>query len=103
MRHNYFSGLIHLESLELLSKQCQMKLHNVLLSYSGTQLTDIQDKLEQIKELCYLDYEDDEKLMSSIEFKNVLITYIDKINVNVKTEKILRVDRSKYFIILRNS
>lgn len=68
-----------------------MKLQNVLLSYSGTQLTDIQDKLEQIKELCYLDYDDDEKLMSSVEFKNVLNICITKINVDIKTEKILRV------------
>lgn len=76
-----------------------MKLQNVLLSYSGTQLTDIQDKLEQIKELCYLDNDDDEKLMNSIEFKKVLITCVNQINVSVKTEKILRVGKSKYFII----
>ncbi|VVC39877.1 Protein of unknown function DUF719 [Cinara cedri] len=86
-----FQGLIHLESLELLSKQCQMKLQTVLLSYSGTQLTDIQDTLVQIKELCDLDFDDDEKLMDSEEFKNSLITCISHISVDVKTEKILRV------------
>lgn len=88
---NIFSGLIHLESLELLSKQCQMKLQSALLSYSGTQLTNIQDTLEHIKELCYLDYDDDEKLMSKEEFKNSLITCINVINADVKTEKILKV------------
>jgi len=86
-----FSGLIHLESLELLSKQCQMKLQTVLLSYSGSQLTDIQDKLDKIKDLCYLDFEDDEKIMTIEEFKNSLITCINQISTDVKTEKILRV------------
>lgn len=80
-----------MESLELLSKQSQMKLQTVLLSYSGTQLTDIQDTLEQIKELCYLDCDDDEKLMSDSDFKNSLTIYINKISHDVKTEKILRV------------
>lgn len=68
-----------------------MKLQTVLLSYSGTQLTNIQDTLEQIKELCYLDCDDDEKLMTIEEFKNTLITCISQINVDVKIEKILRV------------
>ncbi|CAI6345747.1 unnamed protein product [Macrosiphum euphorbiae] len=86
-----FQGLIHLESLELLSKQCQMKLQTVLLSYSGTQLTDIQDKLDQIKDLCYTDFDDDEKIMTIEEFKNSLITCINQISTDVKIEKILRV------------
>jgi len=68
-----------------------MKLQTVLLSYSGTQLTDIQDKLDQIKDLCYLDFEDDEKIMTIEEFKNSLITYVNQISSDVKTEKILRV------------
>jgi len=93
----FFLGLIHLESLELLSKQCQMKLQTVLLSYSGAQLTDIQDKLDQIKDLCYLDFEDDEKIMTIEEFKNSLITCINQISTDVKTEKILRV--SSYTLI----
>jgi len=69
-----------------------MKLQTVLLSYSGTQLTNIQDTLEQIKELCCLDGDDDEKLISGIEFKNSLTASINKLSVDVKTEKILRVN-----------
>lgn len=86
-----FLGLIHLESLELLSKQCQMKLQTVLLSYSGTQLTDIQDTLEQIKELCYLEIEDDEKLMDTQEFSSAIINCVSQINNDVKSDKILKV------------
>lgn len=81
-----------MESLELLSKQCQMKLQTVLLTYSGTQLIDIQNMLDEIKELFRLDYDDDEKLISNEEFKNFLITHVNQISVDVKTEKILRVD-----------
>jgi len=68
-----------------------MKLQTVLLSYSGTQLTDIQDKLDQIKDLCYLDFDDDEKIMTIEEFKNSLITCTNQISTDVKIEKILRV------------
>lgn len=68
-----------------------MKLQTVLLSYSGSQLIDIQDTLDQIKELYYLDCDDDEKLITNEEFKNSLITFVNQISVDVKTEKILRV------------
>lgn len=97
-----FPGLIHLESLELLSKQCQMKLQTVLLSYSGTQLTDIQDKLDQIKDLCYLDFDDDEKIMTVEEFKSSLITCINHISTDVKIEKILRVGSYIFINIIMN-
>lgn len=90
-----------MESLELLSKQCQMKLQTVLLSYSGTHLTDMQDKLEQIKELCYLDFDDDEKIITIEEFKNSITTCINQISTDVKTEKILRVSLI-HFIINNN-
>jgi len=93
-----FLGLIHLESLELLSKQCQIKLQTVLLSYSGTQLIDVQDTLDEIKELFHLDCDDDEKLISSEEFKNSLIVCVNQISVDVKTEKILRVCSSQLII-----
>jgi len=78
-----------------------MKLQTVLLSYSGTQLTDIQDKLNQIKDLCYLDFDDDEKIMTIEEFKNSLITCINLISTDVKIEKILRVG-SHIFINIIN-
>lgn len=99
IQYYYLTGLIHLESLELLSKQCQMKLQTVLLSYSGTQLTNTQDTLEIIKESCDFDCDDDDKLMDHREFKNSLITCISNISVDVKTEKILRVMYNLYTIL----
>ncbi|XP_050441399.1 protein FAM114A2 isoform X2 [Adelges cooleyi] len=86
-----FQGLIHLESLELISKQCQMKLQTVLLTYSGSKLTDIQDELEHIKELCYLECDDDEKLMDSKEFQDALSRCTGQFNFDIKTNKIIRV------------
>lgn len=74
-----------------------MKLQTVLLSYSGPQLTDIQNKLEEIKELCYFDCDDDEKLISDLEFKRLLTICINKINSEVKTEKILKVSNECYY------
>lgn len=74
-----------------------MKLQTVLLSYSGSQLTDVQIKLEHIKELCYFGCDDDEKLISDSEFKSSLVICINKISVDVKTEKILRVSNQWYY------
>lgn len=91
MQYNNFTGLVHLESLELLSKQSQMKLQTVLLSCSGTQLTNIQDTLQNLKELCYFDCDDDDKQIDNKEFKTSLVSCIKQISVDVKTEKILRV------------
>lgn len=68
-----------------------MKLQTVLLSYSGTQLIDVQDTLDEIKESFHLDCDDDEKQFNSEEFKNSLITCVNEISADVKTEKILRV------------
>lgn len=79
-----------------------MKLQTVLLSYSGTQLTDIQDKLDQIKDLCYLDFDDDEKIMTVEEFKSSLITCINQISTDVKIEKILRVGSYIFINIIMN-
>lgn len=74
-----------------------MKLQTVLLSYSGSQLTDIQNKLEEIKELYYFDCDDDEKLISDSEFKSSLTIYINKISAEVKIEKILKVSNQCYY------
>lgn len=77
-----------------------MKLQQVLVSYSsGSQLTDIQDTLDQIKELYYLDCDDDEKLITNEEFKHSLIACVNQISADVRTEKILKV-YNKYILLL---
>lgn len=102
-------GLVHLEALEMLSKQCNIKLENISHTYTGDQLAEIEETMEQVKELCELpeDDEDDNisiteveiKLNNAVEEMNIKITYdklmstwkeaeewLDKINFNVCNE-----------------
>uniref|UniRef100_A0A8D9F0R2 Protein FAM114A2 n=1 Tax=Cacopsylla melanoneura TaxID=428564 RepID=A0A8D9F0R2_9HEMI len=50
-----YQGLSHLEALEILSKQCSMKLHNALMGEQDQQMNDYQETLQQIREMCQVD------------------------------------------------
>lgn len=54
-----FQGLVHLEALELLSKQCNIKIQGYLINLSTDELMSLQETLEEVKELCNLDDEDE--------------------------------------------
>ncbi|KAI4479765.1 hypothetical protein M0804_010815 [Polistes exclamans] len=53
-----YQGLVHLEALEMLSKQCNIKIQSHLINLDTEDLVHLQETLEQVKELC--DLEDDE-------------------------------------------
>ncbi|OXU25787.1 hypothetical protein TSAR_003208 [Trichomalopsis sarcophagae] len=55
-----YQGLVHLEALEMLSKQCNMKIQQQLVNLDGSELTSMQETLDEVKELCDLGDEDDE-------------------------------------------
>lgn len=84
-------GLVHLEALEMLSKQCDIKLETLQESYTGNELTEFQETMAQIKELCEVPDEDEdtdsadfdttkEKLESAVSELNVPITYEHLLN-----------------------
>ncbi|XP_044018131.1 protein FAM114A2 isoform X2 [Aphidius gifuensis] len=56
-----FQGLVHLEALEMLSKQCVMKIQQKLVTLDLDDMNSIQETLDEIKELCDLGDEDDEE------------------------------------------
>ncbi|PSN55376.1 hypothetical protein C0J52_01820 [Blattella germanica] len=60
-----YQGLVHLEALEMLSKQCDIKLQSVLLTSTGAKLSKLQDSVKIIKDLCQLP--DDEDLDEEIK------------------------------------
>ncbi|XP_055641754.1 protein FAM114A2 [Toxorhynchites rutilus septentrionalis] len=56
-----YHGLVHLEALEMLSKQASLKLNSLLAPLSGNALTDLQETMNEVKELCELpDSENDD-------------------------------------------
>ncbi|XP_043270983.1 protein FAM114A2 [Venturia canescens] len=56
-----FQGLVHLEALEMLSKQCNMKIQQRLVTLDADELASIQETLQEVKELCDLGDEEEEE------------------------------------------
>lgn len=84
-------GLVHLEALELLSKLCSIKLDNLNNSLSGSALKDMQETLEQVKELCELPEDEEEDKVPSHETPEILTAAIKEINIPLSYEKLLAV------------
>ena len=61
-----YQGLVHLEALEMLSKQSSIKIQQRLMSLDTVELNSVQETLEEVNELCDLD-EDDEKEADVLE------------------------------------
>lgn len=55
-----YQGLVHLEALEMLSKQSNLKIQQRLMGLDTPELNSVQETLGEVKELCDLG-EDDEK------------------------------------------
>lgn len=74
-------GLVHLEALEMLSKQASMKLQTLLMPLTGNALNELQQTMNSVSELCELNEADldetpsllydatelDEKLKAAVE------------------------------------
>ncbi|XP_011703192.1 PREDICTED: protein FAM114A2 isoform X2 [Wasmannia auropunctata] len=93
-----YQGLVHLEALEMLSKQSNMKIQQHLIELDTNDLTSVQETLEEIKELCDLGDEDDEnkddkdlkrRLENACHDLGVDITYEKLYDVWTETENYL--------------
>ncbi|KAF5305931.1 hypothetical protein FQR65_LT07542 [Abscondita terminalis] len=81
-------GLVHLEALEMLSKQCDIKLQTLLDSLSGSDLIELQETLTQIEELCEL-LDDEEELDDMLQVKDKLNESVSEMHVNISYDKLL--------------
>jgi hypothetical protein len=82
-------GLVHLEALEMLSKQCDIKLQTLLESYTDDALVDMQETMDQVKELCELPDEDEEEQVSWSEIDDKLKSAVSEINVPISYKKLI--------------
>ncbi|KAB0798936.1 hypothetical protein PPYR_06816 [Photinus pyralis] len=81
-------GLVHLEALEMLSKQCSIKLERLIESQSGRELVELQETMNQIVELCEL-VDDDDELEDASEIKEKLDTAVSEMVINISYDKVL--------------
>ncbi|VEN34919.1 unnamed protein product [Callosobruchus maculatus] len=83
-------GLVHLEALEMLSKQCDIKLKTLAETCDDEKaLTDLQETLEQVKELCELPDEDEEEQSTMEEVKEKLQSAVKELNINISYDRLL--------------
>ncbi|XP_018327435.1 protein FAM114A2 [Agrilus planipennis] len=83
-------GLVHLEALEMLSKQCNIKLRSVFESSSSEDLVELQETIDQIQELCELPEDDDEQLHAE-EVVQKLKECISELGILISYDKLISV------------
>nr|XP_022903131.1 protein FAM114A2 [Onthophagus taurus] len=84
-----YQGLVHLEALEMLSKQCDIKLSNLIEHSHGDSLIETQETLGQIKELCELPEDDEDETLDKDEIKEKIETSVKELNVPICYDKLL--------------
>lgn len=90
-----FQGMVHLEALEMLSKQCQLKLQSILLAHSGESLVDLQETLSEVKQLCELPEEsEDEEVLSDDEFANKISEHVKGLHKSMTGNKIIEMNNN---------
>lgn len=94
-----YQGLVHLEALEMLSKQSNMKIQQHLIELNTNDLTSVQETLEEIKELCELDGNDgdeDDENKNDGNLKDRLKNACHDLGVNITYEKLYDVRKHLY-------
>lgn len=86
-----YHGLVHLEALEMLSKQASLKLQTLLMPLTGNALNELQQTMSSVNELCELNESDldetpsllydatelDERLKAAVEDFDVPMDFTD--------------------------
>ena len=91
-----YKGLVFLEALEILSNQSKLKMELLMKPLSGRVLTEIEETIAEVKELCELDSENfdesltaenmESKLKGATEDLNVKINFSEIVNFTKETE-----------------
>ncbi|KAF7384703.1 hypothetical protein HZH68_014315 [Vespula germanica] len=82
-----YQGLVHLEALEMLSKQCNIKIQGYLINLDAEDLVSLQETLEEVKELCDLDDEEN-KSENKKDLKSRLADACQELEIIITYEKL---------------
>ncbi|CAH0389049.1 unnamed protein product [Bemisia tabaci] len=93
-----FEGLVHLEALEMISKQCQIKLDSLALTFSGKEATNFKETLLEIEEFCELPEDDEsiskEAMADNAQFKLKIKEVLTQLDVEIQYSKLLEASDS---------
>ncbi|XP_058798937.1 protein FAM114A2 [Phymastichus coffea] len=86
-----YQGLVHLEALEMLSKQCNIKIQQRLVNLDGVELQELQETLDEVKELCDLgdEEEEDDDNQKEKDFEQKLDKACKDLGVSIKYNKLI--------------
>lgn len=76
-------GLVFLEALEILSNQSKMKIDLLLKPLSGKVLTEMQETMDEVKELCELDTENIDESITAENIESKLKAATEDLNVKL--------------------
>ena len=98
-----YQGLVHLEALEMLSKQSNMKIQHKMINLDGQELSSMQETLDEVKELCDLGDDDDEGEASEKDLKDRLKVACQDLGINVTYDKLNDVSLAYYSLRVYNT
>lgn len=94
-----FQGLSHLEALEMLSRESEMKVKSILNSLSGEELETLKHELELLKEafsLAEFCEEEEEEKKGDEDFPKEITELFSQLHVSSKPEKLTRARNNAY-------
>lgn len=91
-----FQGLVHLEALEMLSKQSNMKIQHKMINLDMQELNSIQETLGEVKELCDLGDDDEDADASEKCLKDRLKDACEDLGINITYDKLNDVSLQHY-------
>lgn len=94
-----FQGLSHLEALEMLSRESEIKVKSILSSLSGDELQTTRLELEQLKEafsLAEFCEEEEEDRQGDEDFTKEITELIAQLHVSSRPEKLARARNTAY-------
>ncbi|XP_072108976.1 protein NOXP20-like [Mobula birostris] len=94
-----FQGLSHLEALEILSNESEIKVQTALMSFTGEELETMKTDLISIKELFLLkefNTEENQEQKNDEEFVNMLTELLFELHVAATPDKLNKARRKAY-------
>ncbi|XP_075397976.1 protein FAM114A2 [Tenrec ecaudatus] len=94
-----FQGLSHLEALEMLSRESEIKVKSILNSLSGEELDTLKLDLEQLKETFSLEEfcdEEEEEKKGDDDFTKEIMELFSQLHVSSRPEKLTRARNTAY-------
>lgn len=88
-----YHGLVHLEALEMLSRQSTLKLQSLVAPLAGRALEELQETLDEVKELCELpddsDAEESDGLYEAVVLKEKIAAATEDLDVPIDFAEIV--------------